>query len=123
MLPAAHRMRRRDEFLRATRSGTRAGRSRLTVHALPAPTGERPARPGPRVGFVVSRSVGSAVARNRVRRVLRHLVRDRWTAVCAAVPAGILVVRAAPSAVEAPTATLAADLDAALAKLGPGPSA
>jgi ribonuclease P protein component len=54
---------------------------------------------GVRVGFVVSRSVGNAVTRNRVKRRLRHLVADRL----AATPAGVdLVVRALPGAATAP---------------------
>jgi len=52
------------------------------------------------------------VVRNRVRRRLRHLVRERLDAL----PAGAtLVVRALPKAAEAPYARLGADLDAAIA--------
>ncbi|MBE1486114.1 ribonuclease P protein component [Plantactinospora soyae] len=65
-----------------------------------------------RAGFVVSKAVGGAVIRNRVRRRLRHLVRERL----AGLPAGTtLVVRALPDAAEASYARLGADLDAALA--------
>jgi ribonuclease P protein component len=65
-----------------------------------------------RAGFVVSKAVGGAVIRNRVRRRLRHLVRDRLTGL----PAGAtLVVRALPGAAEASYARLGADLDAAIA--------
>ena len=46
----------------------RAGRPTLVVHAT---TG---AVPQSRVGFVVSKAVGGAVVRNRVKRRLRHLV-------------------------------------------------
>lgn len=68
--------------------------------------------PPARAGFVVSKAVGSAVARNKVRRRLRHLVRERLPAL----PAGAtLVVRALPAAADLPYARLAADLDAAIA--------
>ena len=64
--------------------------------------------PGPAlVGFVVSKAVGSAVVRNRVRRRLRHLVRGYL----GTLPGGsLLVLRAAPSAAEARQADLAADV-------------
>jgi ribonuclease P protein component len=67
-----------------------------------------------RVGFVVSKAVGTAVDRHRVSRRLRHLMRDRL----AALPAGTLVVvRALPPAADASSRELGADLDAALRKL------
>jgi ribonuclease P protein component len=76
----------------------------------PAPAGSivSPAR----AGFVVSKAVGKAVVRNKVRRRLRHLVRDR---IAALPPGAMLVVRALPSAATAPASVLATDLDAALA--------
>jgi len=65
----------------------------------------------PRAGFVVSRAVGPAVVRNRVRRRLRHLVRP-WLA---ELPAGSsLVVRATPTAAGASGAELAGQLDRTL---------
>ncbi len=61
----------------------------------------------PQVGFVVSRAVGNAVVRNRVRRRLRHLVRDRL----GDVPGGaVLVVRALPDAAGASYDELRGDL-------------
>src|SRR5262245_32240647 len=65
----------------------------------------------PRAGFVVSRAVGGAVARNRVRRRLRHLMRDRLVSL----PAGTdVVVRALPGAATRSSAALGVDLDRAL---------
>lgn len=96
------------------RRGRRASRPLLTVHALLAATDRVPAASQtapPRAGLVVSKAVGGSVVRHRTARRLRHLLRDRL----ATVPAGArLVVRAAPAAGEAPSAALAADLDAAL---------
>lgn len=109
MLAAAQRLRRSTEFAAAIRGGRRAGRGTVVVHLLL----EEPAQASTaRAGFVVSKAVGNAVVRNRVRRRLRHLVRPRLTEL----PAGAsLVVRALPPAAEASSATLGTDLDAALA--------
>ncbi|WP_192749420.1 ribonuclease P protein component [Actinopolymorpha pittospori] len=106
MVPAHHRMRRSVDYATAVRHGRRAGRATLVVHLVVAGE-ETPAR----VGFVVSRAVGSAVVRNSVRRRLRHLLRDR----VGSLPAGtLLVVRALPSAARASSDQLGRDLDAAL---------
>ncbi|WP_307241102.1 ribonuclease P protein component [Kineosporia succinea] len=107
MLPSAHRMRHGSEFSTAVRKGRRAGRQTLVIHLNR--TGSDPASPA-RIGFVVSKAVGPAVVRNRVKRQLRHITRDRL----AALPSGALVVvRANPAA--AGSSTLAADFDSALA--------
>jgi ribonuclease P protein component len=124
MLPPAARLRRRAEFAATTRGGRRAGRGGVVVHLLTAqPTGSQstpadstagndaPLVPA-RVGFAVSRAVGNAVVRNRVRRRLRHLVRTRLDRL----PAGSsLVVRALPAATHRTYQELGHDLDAALA--------
>ncbi|TCB92049.1 ribonuclease P protein component [Micromonospora zingiberis] len=126
MLAAAQRLRRSSDFAAAVRSGRRAGRGTLVVHlTLPVTTEgtadvpPEPARGGveedsapvSRAGFVVSKAVGPAVVRNKVRRRLRHLVRERLPDL----PAGsTLVVRALPATAEATYQRLGADLDAAL---------
>ncbi|MBU7597803.1 ribonuclease P protein component [Streptomyces sp. P38-E01] len=120
MLPTEHRLRRREDFAVAVRRGRRAGRPSLVVHLR---SGRNPHAPGDttppaRAGFVVSKAVGNAVVRNRVKRRLRHLIRDRL----ASVPAGsLVVVRALPGAGEADHRQLARDLDAALQRLLGGP--
>jgi len=97
-------MRKRSEFTRAVRGGSRAGRSLVSGHLLLQPGSDDPAR----VGFVVSRAVGGAVVRNRVRRRLRHLARGYL----GSLPEGsLLVVRANPRAATARQADLAAELD------------
>ena len=109
MLATAQRLRRRGEFAAAVRTGRRASRGVLVVHLM-LPTGEsvQPAR----AGFVVSKAVGGAVVRNRVKRRLRHLVREPL----GALPPGTdLVVRALPGAADRSYPQLAADLAAALA--------
>ncbi|MFG2056332.1 ribonuclease P protein component [Micromonospora sp. NPDC048930] len=126
MLAAAQRLRRSSDFAAAVRGGRRVGRGAVVVHLTipeqtghPATTSPEPARKSgaetsvpSRAGFVVSKAVGNAVVRNKVRRRLRHLVRERL----ADLPAGsTLVVRALPQAAEASYARLGADLDAAVA--------
>ncbi|WP_319463192.1 ribonuclease P protein component [Micromonospora sp. RTP1Z1] len=126
MLAAAQRLRRSDDFAAAVRGGRRVGRGAVVAHlTLPTTTGStattspEPARnigaetsAPSRAGFVVSKAVGNAVVRNKVRRRLRHLVRERLDQL----PAGsTLVVRALPAAAEASYARLGADLDAAVA--------
>lgn len=75
---------------------------------------------GSRVGFVVSKSIGSAVRRNRVRRRLRHLARAHLAGLA---DQTLVVVRALPPAATAGR-ELGTDLDAAwrsaLAKAGAG---
>lgn len=113
MLPARSRLRSGKDFASAIRGpgGARAGNKLLVVHLRAAE-----ARSGlpPRVGFVVSRAVGGAVVRNRVKRRLR--------AICAGtvdrLPLGVdAVVRASPSAAEATYAELSHSLDGLLDRL------
>jgi ribonuclease P protein component len=105
-------MRRRSDFTAAVRRGSRSGRKLLTGHLLvPAAAGEDTP---PRAGFVVSRAVGNAVVRNRVRRRLRVLVREYLSSL----PRGsLLVVRAHPQAATASQADLAAELDLVMSTL------
>jgi ribonuclease P protein component len=92
--------------------------------ALVTPSADQPVPDGPangspggepaKVGFIVSRAVGTAVVRNRVKRRLRVLVRGYL----GVLPAGsLLVVRANPPAAAARQADLAADLDLVLTRL------
>ncbi len=72
-LPSEHRMRRAREYA-AVKAGGTAFRGRCSL-LLVLP---RPGEPT-RLGFVASRkSVGGAVQRNRARRRLREIVRQRW---------------------------------------------
>jgi ribonuclease P protein component len=67
-----------------------------------------------RVGFVVARSVGSAVTRNRVKRRLRHLMSARLDTLPAA---SRVVVRALPAAAEASYRDLGTELDRCLERV------
>jgi ribonuclease P protein component len=72
----------------------------------------------PRVGIIVPRHKQTAVARNRVKRRLRELVRCAFLPALATLPPMDVVVRAAPEAYDAEPAQLAADLARAAEKLG-----
>ena len=114
MLPAESRMRRRHDFTVAVRRGSRSGRKLLTGHLLVPAAGAAGEDCPPRAGFVVSRAVGIAVVRNRVRRRLRVLVREYLSSL----PRGsLLVVRAHPQAATASQADLAAELNLVMSTL------
>jgi ribonuclease P protein component len=117
MLPAAARMRHRDAFTQTVRAGRRAGRPLLTIHLLASEEID-----GVRVGFIVSRKVGSAVVRNRVRRQLRHILRDRLDRISSVTSGADVVVRVAPAAAGATSAALAREVDRALHALFPEPA-
>lgn len=66
------RLKKRGEFVRATRSGLHASAPGLVLQAYKR--GEPECQAGPaRVGFTTSKKVGNAVKRNRARRRLRAL--------------------------------------------------
>lgn len=103
MLPKASRLRASRDFTLALRRGRRASARGLVAHLAVLPGDAAP----PRVGLVTPRAVGPAVARNRVRRELRHLMRPRL----ARLPRGArLVVRVLPGATPS-GAELASELD------------
>ncbi len=110
-------MRSSEELRQAVRHGVRMGRPTLVVHATAVQgdhSGETEsvADADVRVGFVVSKAVGNAVTRNRVKRRLRHLA----TAELAVTPPGTrIVVRALPRAATNPN-ELPADLGKAWEK-------
>lgn len=117
MLPARHRLTDGGSFRRTVRAGRRAGARTLVVH-LDAPADEAPEAPGPaRVGFVVSRAVGNAVVRNRVKRRLRHLVGEHLAELSAS---AVLVVRALPAAGSAGAEELRSDLARCLLRVAGG---
>jgi ribonuclease P protein component len=71
---------------------------------------------GPRAGFVVTKAVGNAVVRNRVRRRLRHLVKAHLSDLP---PSAELVVRALPAAAALTSAELDAELARCLKRIRP----
>jgi len=108
-------MRHGQDFTRAVRRGRRAGRPLVAVHLLTPPPGRTDTGDAPSlVGLVVSRAVGPAVTRTRVKRRLRHLAAQRLDRLA---PGALLVVRANPPAAAATSAELGADLDRALERV------
>jgi ribonuclease P protein component len=65
------RLRRHGEFVRAQKTGRRVGTAHFTLLVAAQPPPPRP----PRLGLVVSRGVGNAVHRNRVKRLCRECFR------------------------------------------------
>ncbi|GAA4816812.1 ribonuclease P protein component [Nocardioides caeni] len=113
MLASAHRLTDPDTYRAASRRGRRAGARTVVAHLLP-PSEEQVVGMPIRAGFVVSKAVGVAVVRNRVKRRLRHAVRERLDQL----PAGsVLVVRAQPKAAVASYDELVADLDHCLRRV------
>lgn len=92
MLPRHHRLRNSADFARTVRRGRRIRSGRLVGYLDHTPDGEL----APKIGLVVSRQVGNAVARHRVARVLRHAAAEQVDRL----PRGsLLVLRALPGAV------------------------
>lgn len=103
-MPAApYRLTSSRQFSAVVRHGDRAGTGLLVVHVAPSDAS--------RFGLVVSKGVGGAVQRNRVKRRLRPLVRARLSD-RAQVQA--VVVRALPGAAGASSVELASALDSGL---------
>ena len=67
-----------------------------------------------RAGFIVSKAVGNAVTRNRVKRRLRAAVAEQLNGPLRGHPAATVVVRALPPSGTADWGSLKKDLDSAL---------
>ncbi|MBV9290614.1 MAG: ribonuclease P protein component [Hyphomicrobiales bacterium] len=67
------RLTRRADFQRVSR-GRRKSSAAFVLQSAPREDGG-PGEPKPRVGFTVTRKVGGAVARNRIRRRLREALK------------------------------------------------
>lgn len=104
--PKRFRLRRRPEFTRTMDNGQKIVTQALVMIAVPTQG------PASRIGFIVSKKVGGAVTRNRVRRRLRELFRQ-----LPARPVGMdIVVIARPQARAMDYETLRQAMTYALAK-------
>lgn len=103
MLPRNHRVRTPAEFSETLRSGARAGRRNVVVsaHLVPGPVS---------AGFIVSKAVGNAVTRNRVKRRLRAVVAEQLNGPLQDHPGARLVIRALPPSGHADWPELQADV-------------
>ena len=72
MLPQHQRIRTAAQFFDTQRSGSRFGNRNVVVSANIRPV----AGQDPRAGFIVSKAVGNAVIRNKIKRRLRAIVAD-----------------------------------------------
>ncbi|HEY9854433.1 MAG TPA: ribonuclease P protein component [Stenomitos sp.] len=94
MLPPGARLRRSSEFRAVFESGKAYPDALVVLHVQALPD-----RPGEcQVGFSVSKKVGGAVVRNRVKRRLRAIVAHHLPEL---IPGHHLVLRARPPAAQA----------------------
>jgi ribonuclease P protein component len=103
------RLSRSAEFERVYRQGRSTANRHLVLYAFPNPSTQ-----APRLGLSVSRKVGGAVARNRVKRLLREAFAQHEQELS---PGQDLVVVARPPAGELAEREGLAGLDASLGEL------
>lgn len=104
-------LKQRSEFLRV-RGGRRVSMPAFVLEARPR-TPAQTAPPGPRFGFTITKKIGGAVVRNRIRRRLRALV----SALEQAQPDHDYVLIARPGAINRTFQDLKADLEKALERM------
>lgn len=111
MLPRQHRLSDGRELNIAARSGTRFGCRNVVVSTSARPEPDAEAR----FGFIVSKKVGNAVARNLVKRRLREIA---WSRIKAGERGVDVVVRALPASHAAEQAQLAKDVAKGIRRSG-----
>jgi ribonuclease P protein component len=77
MLPAEQRLRENRDFRLIYARGRSHADSLAVIYVLRRNGDHASAAPGRRIGFVVSKKLGDAVVRNRIKRRLREAVRLR----------------------------------------------
>lgn len=100
-------MTRSVDFGATVKQGVRAVQPDLVIHARQDPSDHD----GPRIGFVVTKSIGNAVDRHRVARRLRHAAH---AFVAQLEVTDQVVIRALPSSGQVPSARLQQELSAGL---------
>jgi ribonuclease P protein component len=105
------RIRDRRSFVELRRRGRRAHHGVVTVTFAAAPV-DAPVEP-PRVGFAVSRKVGTAVVRNRIRRQIQAHLRG----VSGSMGSGVYLFALKPGAAALERSDLLRDVDACLERL------
>ena len=99
-------LRRQGDFARLRRQGRRFSTKSLTIYRSGAPTGDASSL----VGITVSKSIGKAVVRNKLRRRLSAIVRE---ALASRAAVRLLLV-ARPVAADAQFSDLRAEVTSAL---------
>jgi ribonuclease P protein component len=74
------RLHRKNDFKRVIQEGRRFSTSGLSVWILKRAEAEEPSKPacrqaGPRMGLAIPKAYGNAVARNRIKRLIREAFR------------------------------------------------
>ena len=108
MLARANRIVRADDYRNTVRRGRKSGTAHSVVYV------RRRDDDLVRFGFIVAKTVGNAVARNTVRRRLKHVCHD----ILPEVPPGTdVVVRALPGSLDVPWSTLLRDISGVVDKV------
>jgi len=101
VLARANRIVRADDYRNTVRRGRKSGTAHSVVYV------RRRDDDAVRFGFIVAKTVGNAVARNTVRRRLKHVCHD----LLPGVPPGTdVVIRALPGSLDVPWSTLLTDI-------------
>jgi ribonuclease P protein component len=111
VLSARNRMKRSTDFDTTVKRGTRAVQPDLVMYVR---RGNDAVADAPKVGLIVSRSVGSAVQRHRLARRLRHAARGLVDTLDRS---DHLVIRALPSSRDVGSSRLAEELRAGLRRI------
>jgi ribonuclease P protein component len=108
VLARANRIVHADDYRNTVRRGRKSGTAHSVVYV------RRRDDDLVRFGFIVARTVGNAVARNTVRRRLKHVSHD----LLPRVPPGTdVVIRALPGSVDVPWSTLLRDISGVVDKV------
>ena len=104
-MPRANRLTAGSDYQRVTRRGRRSsGRFAVTSVVSPSPAGV------PRFGFIITRKVGGAVVRNRIRRRMKAI---GYSLIEQGMPPRDVVIRALPASVSADWASLHSEISSA----------
>jgi ribonuclease P protein component len=103
--PKYARLRKRGDYLRVQQHGRRQHTDGFVVLSAPTPSSNS------RFGITVSTRIGNAVTRNRVKRMVREIVRTSWRNIH---PPGDIVIIAKPGAAQTTHAKAAIQLKRAL---------
>jgi ribonuclease P protein component len=108
VLARANRIVRADDYRNTVRRGRKSGTAHSVVYV------RRRDDDAVRFGFIVAKTVGNAVARNTVRRRLKHVCHD----ILPGVPPGTdVVIRALPGSPDVPWSTLLRDISGVVDKV------